>query len=320
MTNRDTKKYKLKVGYTVFIGLIIFFIFIILVGTEGYYFSKTYHLNILVKSTQGLIEGGKVSLGGLKIGQIDKIEFTTVNNQNLVKIKLALLEKYKSQITEHSYASIESSGLLGDKLINISLGNPSERALIEGEYLPVKESLSLEGLSEKIEPLINNINDLASNLKTITDTIKDGNGSIGKLMFGSEATNKLTSILRNLESFAQNINKQDNTIGKLANNDELYNDLSSLTQNLKEVVDSIKSGKGTLGKLVSNDSLYTNLNEFTYKLNKASESLSNDSTLVGGLLNDKQGYNKLSSLLDELNKLIKDIKEDPEKYINLSIF
>lgn len=320
MTNRNTKKYKLKVGYTVFVGLIIFFIFIILVGTEGYYFSKTYNLNILVKSTQGLIEGGKVSLGGLKIGQIDKIEFTTVNNQNLVKIKLALLEKYKSQITEHSYASIESSGLLGDKLINISLGNPSERAMNEGEYLPVKESLSLESLSEKIEPLVNNINGLAANLKTITDTIKDGNGSIGKLMFGSEATNKLTSILRNLESFAQNINKQDNTIGKLANNDELYNDLSSLTQNLKEVVDSIKSGKGTLGKLVSNDSLYTNLNEFTYKLNKASESLSNDSTLVGGLLNDKQGYKKLSSLLDELNKLIKDIKEDPGKYINLSIF
>lgn len=320
MTNRNTKKYKLKVGYTVFVGLIIFFIFIILVGTEGYYFSKTYNLNILVKSTQGLIEGGKVSLGGLKIGQIDKIEFTTVNNQNLVKIKLALLEKYKSQITEHSYASIESSGLLGDKLINISLGNPSERAMNEGEYLPVKESLSLESLSEKIEPLVNNINGLAANLKTITDTIKDGNGSIGKLMFGSEATNKLTSILRNLESFAQNINKQDNTIGKLANNDELYNNLSTLTQNLKNVVDSIKSGKGTLGKLVSNDSLYTNLNEFTYKLNKASESLSNDSTLVGGLLNDKQGYKKLSSLLDELNKLIIDIKEDPGKYINLSIF
>jgi phospholipid/cholesterol/gamma-HCH transport system substrate-binding protein len=320
MTNKDTKKFKLKVGYTVFVGLVIFFLFIIMVGTEGYYFSKTYNLNLLVKSTEGLIEGGKVSLGGLKIGQIDKIEFTTVNDQNLVKIKLALLKKYSSQITVNSFAKIETSGLLGDKLINISLGNPSERALNEGEYLPVKESLSLESLSEKIEPLVNNINGLTSNLKTITDTIKNGNGSVGKLMFGSEATKKLTSILRNLESFTQSINKEDNTIGKLAHDDELYNNLSSLTENLKTVVDSIKSGKGTLGKLVSNDSLYTNLNELTHKINKASESLNSDSTLVGGLLNDKQGYKKLSSLIDELNKLIKDIKEDPGKYINLSIF
>lgn len=320
MTNRDTKNYKLKVGYTVFIGLIIFFIFIILVGTEGYYFSKTYNLNILVKSTRGLIEGSKVSLGGMKIGQIDKIEFTTVDNQNLLKIKLALLEKYKSQITEHSFASIESSGLIGDKLINISLGNPLERPLKEGEFLPIKESLSLESLSEKIEPLVNNINGLTSNLRTITDTIKDGNGSIGELMFGSEATRKLTLILTNLQSFTQSINKEDNTIGKLANDDELYNNLSSLTQKLKTIVDSIKSGNGTLGKLVNNDSLYTNLNELTYKLSKASESLDSDSTLVGGLLNDKQGYRKLSSLLDELNKLINDIKEDPGKYINLSIF
>lgn len=320
MTNRDTKNYKLKVGYTVFVGLIIFFLFIIMVGTEGYYFSKTYDINLLVKSTQGLIEGGKVSLGGLKIGQIDKIEFTTVNDQNLIRIKLALLKKYSPQITVNSFASIESSGLIGDKLINISLGNPSERPMNEGEYLPVKESFSFENLSEKIEPLVNNINELTFNLKTITDTIKDGNGGIGKLMFGSEVTNKLTLILKNLESFTQSINKEDNTIGKLAHNDELYNNISSLTQNLKTVVDSIKSGKGTLGKLVSNDSLYTNLNELTYKLSKASESLNSDSTLVGGLLNDKQGYRKLSSLLDELNKLIIDIKEDPGKYINLSIF
>jgi phospholipid/cholesterol/gamma-HCH transport system substrate-binding protein len=320
MTNRETKSYKLKVGYTVFVGLIIFFIFVIMVGTEGYYFSKTYSLNILVKSTQGMIEGGKVSLGGLKIGQIDKIEFTTVNDQNLVKIKLALLKKYSSQITVKSSASIETSGLLGDKMINISLGNPADTPLKEGDYLPVKESFSFDDLSHKIEPLVDNINQFASNLKTITDTIKNGNESIGKLMFGSEATKKLTLILRNLESFTQNINKEDNTIGKLARDDELYNNLSSLTQNLKNVVDSIKFGKGTLGKLVSNDSLYTNLNELTYKLNKASESLSSDSTLIGGLLNDKQGYKKLSSLLDELNKLIKDIKEDPGKYINLSIF
>ena len=134
MITKDTKKYKLRVGYTVFVGLVIFFLFIIMVGTEGNYFSKTYNLNLLVKSTQGLIEGGKVSLGGLKIGQIDKIEFTTVNNKNLVKIKLALLNKYALQITVNSFAKIESSGLLGDKLINISLGNPSERPLNEGDY------------------------------------------------------------------------------------------------------------------------------------------------------------------------------------------
>lgn len=320
MTNKDTNKYKLKVGYTVFVGLVLFFLFIIMVGTESYYFSKTYNLNLLVKSTEGLIEGGKVSLGGLKIGQIDKIEFTTVNNENLVRIKLALLEKYSPQITVNSYAKIESSGLLGDKLINISLGSPSEKPLNEGDYLPVKESFSFNNIADQIEPLVTNIDDVFSNLKTITDTIKDGKGSVGKLVFDSKTTNKLNSILENLDLFVDSINKQSGTVGKLVYDDELYNNLTSLTVNLKSMLDSLKAGKGTLGKLVTYDSLYTNINELSNKLNRASDSLNNDSTFVGGLLNDNEGYRKLILLIDEMNKLITDIKNNPDRYINLSIF
>lgn len=320
MTNKDTSKYNLKVGYTIFVGLVIFFLFIIMVGTEGYYFSKTYNLNLLVKSTEGLIEGGKVSLGGLKIGQIDKIEFTVVNNQNRVKIKLALLKKYFSQITVNSFAKIETSGLLGDKMINISLGNPNETPLKEGDFLPVKESFSFDNFSDKIEPLIDNIDKFTSNLKIITDSIKSGKGSITSLMLGSDITEKLNNSLKNLNSFTANLNNRNSTLGRLVNEDNLYNDISEISMDLKEILNGIKSGKGSLGKLISNDSLYTNINQLSYKLNKTSDSLKNDSTFVGGMLNNKEGYKKLISLIDEINKLIIDIKDNPDKYVNLSIF
>lgn len=320
MTSRDSKSYKLKVGYTVFVGLIIFFVFVILVGTEGYYFSKTYNLNILLKSTQGLIEGGKVSLGGLKIGQIKKIDFATVNNENLVKINLELLDKYSHQITEHSYATIETNGLLGDKMINISLGNPVDKPLKEGDYLPLKETFSFDDFSDKIGPLIDNINDFTSNLKIITDTIKSGKGNFARFMLGSEATSKINSSLKNLSMFTSNLNNQNSTLGKLVNDDKLYNDLSAISLDLKSIINNAKSGKGSLGKFLTDDSLYTNINQLSEKLNKASESLQNDSTFAGGLLNDKDGYKKLILLIDELKALVTDIKNNPEHYINLSIF
>lgn len=320
MTNRDTKSYKLKVGYTVFVGLIIFFVFVILVGTEGYYFSKTYNLNLLVKSTQGLIEGGKVSLGGLKIGQINKIEFTTANNQNQIRIRLALLEKYSKQITVNSFAKIETSGLLGDKMIDISLGNPNETPLKEGDFLPVKESFSFDDFSDKIEPLIDNVNKFTSNLKIITDTIKSGKGDIASLMLGNEITVKLNNALRNLSLFTSSLNNQNSSLGRLVNDNKLYNDLTDISTDIKIILNKVNSGKGTLGKLISNDSLYTNINQLSEKLNKASESLQNDSTFAGGMFNDKEGYKKLIILIDELSKLVTDIKDNPDRYINLSIF
>lgn len=320
MLNKNSKYSKLKVGITVIIGLLIFFLFIFLVGSEGNYFSSTYHLNILMNDTQGLTEGGSVSLGGLKIGHIDKIEFTSVNNQNLVKLRLAILEKYSSQITINSYAKISTLGLLGDKLINLSLGNPSEKPLSEGEYLPVRESVSFESITQKIEPAIENINRIFENLKAITDTISQGKGSIGELVFNSSAADRLNSSLVNLESFSSSLNKQDGTIGKLIYSDELYDNLSLLTMNLKMMTDSIQTGKGTLGQLIKNDSLYNNLNDLTENLKNASKSLNSDSTMLGGLINDTESYKQITSLINELNKLIIDLKDNPDKYINLSIF
>lgn len=319
MIKKDAKKIRLRVGYTVFAGLVLFFFFIIMVGTEGYYFSKTYNLNLLVKSAEGLIEGSKVSLGGLKIGQIDKIEFTTVENENLVLLKLSVLEKYSSQITINSYAKIETSGLLGDKLINISLGSPSDKPLKEGDYIPVKESFSLESISGKVEPLITNINDVVMNLKIFTDTLNQGKGIIGELTNSSNGQ-KFNSLIKNLEEFSAALNKQQGTLGKLTYDSELYSNLNSLVSNFKSISDSLKSGKGTLGKFLTQDSLYNKLNDLAGNLNSLFSSAGSDSTIIKGLVKDKKLYVKLNNLIDEFNNLLKDLQENPDKYINISIF
>lgn len=320
MNKNDAKNYKLRVGYTVFIGLVIFFVFIILVGTEGYYFSKTYQLKILLKDSQGLIEGSKVYLGGLKVGRIDNIEFTNVNDENLVLIKFSVLQKYSHQITNNSFATVETSGLIGDKQINISLGSPSDTPLTENNYIPVKETISLESLSGRIEPIVENVNTITANLKTFTDTINKGDGSLGKMILGSETSNKLNSVLQKLNTFAVKINERNSTLGKLINNDDFYNNLSSLTSDLKLIAENIKIGKGTLGKLAVNDSLYNNINNVSGQLNGMLQKTQNDSTVIGGLLGDKKLYRDINNLIEELNKLIVDIREHPGKYIKVSVF
>jgi len=319
MIKKDDKKLRLRVGYTVFAGLVLFFFFIIMVGTEGYYFSKTYNLNLLVKSAEGLIEGGNVSLGGLKIGQIDKIEFTTVKNENLVLLKLSVLEKYSSQITNNSYAKIETSGLLGDKLINISLGSPSDKPLKDGDYIPVKESFSLENITNKVEPLITNIMDVVMNLKIFTDTLSQGKGIISELT-NSSSGQRFNSLIKNLDEFSTALNGQQGTLGKLTYDSELYSNLNSLINNFKSISDSLKSGKGTVGKFLTQDSLYDNLDDLAGNLNLLFSSAGSDSTIITGLMKDKKLYVKLNNLIEELNKLIKDLQENPDKYINLSIF
>lgn len=320
MFNKNSKIYKMRVGLTLFIGLIIFFLFVALVGTRGNYFSDTYELKILLKDTQGLREGTSVSLAGLKVGEIDAIEFTSSGEDNLVLLRLSVLQKHSHQITDKSSAKIETSGLLGEKLINISLGNPSESKLKDGDTLPVKESLTINKLTDNIEPILKNVNAVVGNLKIITDSISQGKGTIGELVIKTTTADRLNSTLANVDKFTNALNRDNNSIGKLVNNSELYDNINSLSHNLKLLTDSLSAGNGTLGKLFMDDSLYNDLSSFTNKLNNLIGKTKSDSTIVGGVLNDKKVYKKFNLMIDELNKLITDIKENPDRYVNVSVF
>ena len=104
MAKSPLKFSNLKVGLTVFAGLVIFFVFIFLVGSEGNFLSKTYKLKMFVTDVQGLSGGSLVSLGGLKIGDVEDMKFTSMKGKNGILITLSIKDKYKPQITEMSTA------------------------------------------------------------------------------------------------------------------------------------------------------------------------------------------------------------------------
>lgn len=320
MYNNNSKRNNMKVGYTIFFGLLILLLFVVIVGTGENLFSKTYNLNLVVKETEGLKKGGAVLLGGLKIGSIKDMRFIPINNKNQIVIELSVIQEYAGKITTGSSASIETFGLLGDKMINISLGIPDEKPLNDGDFLKVEESFSIETAGSVVEPILQKIDGIATDLKSITGNASSGNGTIGKLLVEDTAINKLNASLENLSGIVSSINTSKGSLGKLINEPNLYNDLAAVTFNLRTLTDSLTFGKGTFGKFLTDATFYNNLNDLTTGLNTIVKNTENDSTLIGGSLNDKNLYIKLNSLIDELNSLIIDIKENPDRYINVSVF
>ncbi len=72
---------------------------------------------------------------------------------------------------------------------------------------------------------------------------------------------KLNKTLNNLYFMTDKVKQGNGTLGKLVNNDELYDRLNDASGSIKNISGKIDNGKGTLGKLVNNDSVYNNLDE-----------------------------------------------------------
>lgn len=314
------KSIKIKIGLTIFVGILLFFAFIFMIGTDDYLFSKTYNLNLYLDDATGLVEGAPVTLGGYKVGDVGNVEFIPANDKRAIKITLRILEEYQHRITVNSHAEVSSIGILGDKFINITVGTPDEQPLADNDTISVTQTISLENLANAMSPGINNLNNILKNLSLISDTIASGKGNVGKLIMNDEIVVRLEESLTQTQTLLENVNNKNGSLGKLIYDDSLYISLVKMSDGVNNLLAEIESGKGTLGKLVTNDSLYNNLNSVSGNLNFLAEQAGNDSSVVNGLFTDKELYYKLKESIQNINILVEDIKENPGKYINVSVF
>ena len=93
---------------------------------------------------------------------------------------------------------------------------------------------------------------------------------------------------------------------------ETISDLKITSNKMKSISDSISS------KDISN--ITSNLNELVTNLNTVTNSLKNSEGTAGQLINDNSIYTNLEKASNELNILIEDIKLNPSRYINFSVF
>jgi phospholipid/cholesterol/gamma-HCH transport system substrate-binding protein len=291
-----------------------------MVGTDDYFFSKTYSLKTYVADAAGLVKGAPVMLGGIKVGDVEKIDFVPGNNKSNICISLRVLRSYQNKITVSSSAEIKAIGILGDKLVYISVGKPGEIAVAEGSIIPFNSTLGFEDISQSLSPAVVDLKGILSNLHKITDTIAAGKGSIGALINDPTAVNGINRVINKTDVLLSSIQNRNGTLGELINDKELYNNLVYVVKDLKGIVTNLRNGKGSLGKMVVDDSLYNNINSSASQLKAILTKAQSDRSVAGGLLNDKKMYRNLNDLILDINDLVKDIKENPDRYVKVKIF
>ena len=310
----------LKVGIVVLIGLIIFVFIVSIVGTEQNIFSSIYRLKVFLPNVQGLVNGAQVTLGGLKIGFVTDMQFVKRDAVNGVEVTMELTTKYRSSITTSSAGQIKTIGLLGDKYIDVTIGSPGERALAEDAYIPMNPSFDLEAAGPQFKKALTDFTDVMGDVKGIVSSMNKGEGSIGRLIKHPKMANEMEHLLTSLNGVMNAIEQKRGVLGKIVYDENLSRNIGDVSSNLKTVTDQIRQGKGTMGKLVMDDKLYTSLSSFTVRADSLMEKVTNDSSNVSKLLNDGNFYNQLLSLVKDLNLLLIDFKQNPGRYIRVSVF
>ncbi|MEG8947412.1 MlaD family protein [Rosettibacter firmus] len=280
---RDQKKTEIKVGITVFIGLIILFWI--------YSWAKNITLGadrkiitVEFNSVAGLEIGDPVTVNGVKKGYVDDIKISDS------KVRVTLNLDSDTELKDDSKFYVMMLDLMGGKKIEINPGS-SENVL---NYSKIQKGEFLGDISTAMAVLGTVEYDLVDVIKEIKITLSSLNKTLTDSEFSGELKNSVIQL-----------NKLTNNLNELINNNnekfkELLNESTELTKSVNNFIvinkDSLSATINLLKQtLDKSQKLVSSVDEFLDKTNKSENNL-------GRALNDKE-------IIDDLKVSIKQLKD-----------
>ena len=184
-------KLELKVGFFVFVGVVILVAFILLIG-DFKTWTLGYEVNFVFNFVNGVKLGAPVRFAGVDVGEVKAINFLLdPQEETKPKVQIVGWVKKEVRIPLDSTVWVNTLGLLGEKYIEIMPGLDYQQSLAKGQTLPGNDPIAMHEIAQ----LARNI---AGDLDESLVKIKSGEGTIGRLLYDDTIYNELEALVKDV--------------------------------------------------------------------------------------------------------------------------
>ena len=154
---------QIRIGAFILAGLLVFFAIIYLLGAQARYFERKYDLIAEFDQVGGLLDGATVRLAGVQIGRVTDVTLPPEPGGK-VRVTLTIARRFSDRIRKDSEARIVTKGLLGDRLVEITIGTPDAPPLKPGDRITTGEPFEPGRVFAEATETLASIKRLASGL------------------------------------------------------------------------------------------------------------------------------------------------------------
>lgn len=276
----------LTVGFAVFVGMVV------LLGTTQKLFNRTVELKASYSNISGLMVGSPVRLAGLDIGTVRSIKVAVddATKEKKMLVSFTVDASALEHIRKDSLAQLSSKGLLGDMLINITLGESESDRVKPGDYLEPQEVIGLAQVAATVTGVVGDVKNLTGTLEkrvnetltpqvakdlgrithstaTVMEQIEKGPGLLHTMFYEKKLADDTQAAIAELRSTAAKLNKGvehvEQLLAAVENGDGMLHALvfekgggktihefQRLAKELGDSVQEIRTGNGMLHTLI----------------------------------------------------------------------
>lgn len=241
-----------KVGVFVLAGFIVMALVIFLIGEERHIFGSKESYYTVFSDVQGLRRGSPVRMGGVDIGTVSEVTYGDDAKDARIFVHMSVVAAEARRIGTDSVASIEGKGLLGDKMVVITVGHSGRRLPVGGE-VKSKPAEDISQMMGKLSAVSDKAEKVMTNLEETTGALAD-----------EKLHEDLKAGVNSLSHILGSVDRHEGYIGKLvgdpaeaerlsravASLERTSDELSTATRNVNQILARVQNGPGLAHELI----------------------------------------------------------------------
>ncbi len=317
---------KILIGFLLLGALIIFALATFYIENWQFYVQDGYKLHARFPRALELSAGDEVTVAGVEVGRVHSI---SVDPQREHPVEVVMWIRKDTAIRENDRAIIKMRSIFGGSFLEIERVDRDAPLLADGNEL--RSTMTSKGIPEIIaksdevlDEALETVEDsrvALRNFAMISERLKEGKGTVGKLLVDDSAYENLQTALKDAGSALDGVAKvTDNLLegkgvaGRLLVDDTLgtqfedsLEDIGQFARLLGDISDDFQHS--SLGRLVSDDEFYQSANKALKDLQQAMAAVAESRGTVGKLINDPELYEKVNATVDGVQEIINEYRE-----------
>lgn len=305
-----------KVGIFVVGGVVLFCVGLFLVGSRANLFGNRYTIYADFNNIDTLQKGAKVRVGGMDAGELTGIQIPSSPSAKF-RLKLEVEKKFQPIIRHDSTATLETEGMVGNVYVNIKKGGANSPVCRPGCVLPSQETVSMGQVMQEGSALAGSIqstiNDLHHRADGVMQNLTSATGHADQMI--QKVQPNVVHLTSNANAIVAGIRQGHGTVGKLLTDKTMAANVSQTIANVKDTSANAKKASGKVNTMMAQveqkdlpkvHQTVANADAATQKINKA----------VGQLLspgkNKKSTAVEIRETLDQADRTTANLADDTE--------
>ena len=279
---------------------------------------KSSNYYVIYEKIDGLLKSSTITINGFQVGQVTEVGFLGDYSGRLL-VTMQIEGDYK--IGKGTTAKIVSSDIMGTKSIKLEIVHSGEYYQPDDTIPGATESDLKEQVSMQVLPLKNKAEELIASLDSAITVVT--------YAFNERTRENLSESFENINRTIANIEAASSELKTIIGSGKI----NSIITNLDSISTTIKQNSGQIANIIRNLSslsdslsklnispLFAEISSSISGLNAIIQKLNTSESSAGLLINDPALYQNLNNLAGSLDLLLKDVRNNPKRYVHFSAF